>query len=128
MANVYTGVGIHWGVGSSGITSFGTFKLQTTDHTKKSKVEEITDGDGNTVGKVYYDLMEEGTFEYIPTGVSSGSITPTLPNVGDKFTVTDTVYTQLAATNWLVDEVNIKRSNTSAMKVSVKCSKYAAIT
>lgn len=128
MANIYKGVGCHWGVTSSTATAFGTMKLQTRDHTLKSESETIKDADGVTVSKVYYDPTQEATFEYVATAVSGGVAAPTLPACGDIFTVVDSVYTQIASTAWLVDDVSTKSSNTSAMRVTVKCTRYPSIT
>lgn len=128
MANIYKGIGIHWGVSSSGCTAFGTMKLQTRDHTLKSESETIKDADGVTVSKIYYDPTQECTFEYIPSGASGGAVTPTLPACGDVITVTDSAYTQVASTAWLVDDVSTKSSNTGVMRVTVKCTRYPSIT
>ena len=128
MANIYKGVGVHWGVVSSGATAFGTMKLQTRDHTLRSEMETVRNADGVTEAKVYYDPTQEATFEYIPSGASGGAITPTLPAIGDVVTVTDSVYTQVAATNWLVDDVSTRSSNTGVMRVTVRMSRYPSIT
>ena len=128
MANIYKGVGVHWGVTSTGATAFGTMRLQTRDHTRKTESELVKDADGVTVSKVFYDPTAEATFEYVATAASGGAAAPTLPACGDVITVTDAVYTQIAGTNWLCDEVSTKSSNTSAMRVTVKCTQYPAIT
>ncbi len=128
MANIYKGVGVHWGVNSTGVAAYGTFKLQSRDHTLKSEMETVRDAEGTTVSKVYYDPNEEATFEYIPTGASGGGVTPTLPACGDMVTVTDAAYTRIANTNWLVDEVSTKSSNTSVMRVTVRMTRYPSIT
>lgn len=128
MANIYKGVGVHWGVTSSGATAFGTMKLQTRDHTLKSDMDTIRDADGVTVAKIYYDPTQEASFEYIPTGASGGAVTPTLPTIGDVVTVTDSTYTQIAATNWLVDDVSTRSSNTGVMRVTIRMTRYPQIT
>lgn len=128
MANIYKGVGCHWGVGSTGASAFGTMKLQTRDHALKSEMESIRDATGVTVAKIYYDPTEEATFEYIPSGVSGGTVTPTLPAIGDLITVTDSTYTQIAGTNWICEDVSTKSSNTGVMRVSIRMVKYPEIT
>lgn len=128
MPNIYKGVGCHWGVSSSTVSTV-TGKFQSRDHSKKSETDAIKDGDGVTVGKVYFDPTEEASFEYIPTSVTvNGDLTPTLPAIGDLLTVTDTKYTAIAATNWLVEDVSTKSSNSAAMRVSLKLTKYPQIT
>lgn len=128
MANIYKGVGCHWGVSSSGAVAFGTMKLQTRDHSLKREMESVRDATGVTVAKIYYDPTQEATFEYIPSAASGGTVTPTLPAIGDIVTVTDSVYTQVAATNWLVEDVSTKSSNTGVMRVTVRMVNYPEIT
>jgi hypothetical protein len=128
MAAIFNGVGAHWGVSSTTCTAFGTFKLQSRDHKKKSETEMVKDADGVTVSKIFFDPSQEATFEYIPTSATAtGSVTPTMPAIGDKLTVADTIY-PISASNWLVDEVSTKSSNTSVMKVTVQLSQYPQIT
>lgn len=127
MANIYRGVGVHWGVGTTtAIVAFGTFKLQTRDYSKKSEMETLKDSTGVTVAKIYYDPTEEATFEYIPSAASGGVAAPTLPAIGDLITVVDTV-SGVAGTTWLCDDVSTKSSNTSCMRVTVRMTKYPEI-
>jgi len=128
MANVYKGIGVHWGVNSSTL-SVVTGKFQTREHEKKAEMEVIRDGDGTTVGKVYYDPNESATFEFYPSSATpGGQVAPILPNIGDMLTVTDSVYTGIASSYWLVEGVDTKSANNGAMKVNIKLAKYPAIT
>jgi hypothetical protein len=129
MANVYHGVGVHWGTSSTTSTTLGTLKLQSRDHEKKSEMEAVKDGDGITVGKIYYDQMDEATFEYIPTSSTvNGTLTPTLPAIGDLISISDTTYTAIAGATWICESVSTKSSNTSALRATVKLVKYQSIT
>ena len=128
MANIYKNVGVHWGT-SSTTTSIVSGQLQTRDHTKKADMEEIKNGDGNVVGKVYYNQTDDATFEWIPTSATvNGTLTVTLPAIGDKITVSDSIYADIAKTNWLVEEVSTKSSNTSCLKATAKLTAYPNIT
>lgn len=133
MANIYKGVGCHWGVGSTTYT-LTNGKLQTRDHGKKSEKESIKDADGVTVNVTYYDPNEEATFEVVTTGsAGTGNVIPVIPACGDVVTFTDAVYTAISGsatgTNvWLVDDVSTKGSNTAALRVTVKCIRYTGIT
>ncbi len=121
----YNGVGIQFGVTSSMSTVTGV--LQTRDHGYESDKEIVRNGIGDTVSATYYDLRETATFDFVTTGASGGVVTATFPAVGDKVTVVDTIYTQIANTNWLVDNVDTKGSNTTALRVSLKMTRYPAI-
>ena len=131
MANIYKGVGVSWGVGSTAVTTvFGTFKLQSRDAGLTSETEMLKDENGVTAAKVYFDQKTEATFEYCPTDASAGgAVAPTLPTIGAIFTVTDTTAaTYIAGTTWLCDDVQVKSSNTSITRVTVKATKYPGIT
>jgi len=132
VSNIYKGVGINFGVSSSVCAQFGTFTLQSRDIGFTSETELIKNSDGNTIAKVYFDQKREGTFEYIPLGASGGANAPTLPAIGDVATVTDSVTPAVAwfatGSNWLVDDVQVKSSNTSATRVTVKMTSYPLIT
>jgi hypothetical protein len=102
--------------------------FQTRDHTYLSEKEVIRNGTGESVAKIYYDPTQEATFTYVATGASGGAVSVTVPTIGDFATVTDNGYTAIAATTWLVDEVSTAGSNTGAVRVTVKLTKYPSIT
>lgn len=126
---VVRGVGVHWGVSTTGVTGAGTFKLQSTDHNQGSDSDIVHDASGFAVNKTYYNFNESATLDVVVTGsANSASVAPTLAKPSDIITITDSVYTQLAGTDWLVDSVSIKRSNTSAMRVTYSLTRYPLIT
>lgn len=133
MANIYKGIGCHWGVGST-TYSLTNGKLQTRDHTRTDEKEIVKDEDGVSVGKIYYDPNETATLEVVITGSAGvGTVSPTLPAIGDAVTLTDTVYTQVSGsatgTNvWLVTDVASRSSNTSAMRVTISLLRYGGLT
>lgn len=122
----YRGVGVNFGVSSSLAAVTGAF--QTRDHGYRADNELIRNGSGDAVEKTFYNANEEASFEYVATGASGGAVTVTVPAVGDLMTITDPTYTAIAATNWIVDSVDVKGSNTTATRVTVKLNKYGAIT
>ncbi len=125
----YSGVGVTWGTSHTGITSaFGTFVLKSSGLKKDSKVTELENGDGDTVSVVWSNLVKTATFEYIPAGgTATGSFAPTVPNQGDKLTVTDTIQTDIAGTNWYVMSADEKSSNTDFLMVTVECKAWPNI-
>lgn len=126
---IYRGVDVHWSVKSTSITGAGIFKLQSTDHGLQADTEIVQDGSGFACNKTYYNFNETATLEVVITGAgATGAVTPVLAEPSDIITITDIVYTQLAGTDWLVDSVSIKRSNTTAMRVTYSLSRYPLIT
>jgi hypothetical protein len=115
---LYHGIGVNFGLSSSLANISGAF--QTRDHTYQSGNEIISDGLGGLVEKTYYGQYETATFEYVATGTGvSGTVAVTLPSQGATLTVTDTQYTQISGSSWLVEKVSTKGSNTTAIRVTV---------
>lgn len=123
----FHGVGVNFGVSSSLAGVTGAF--QTEDNTDASSNEKIMDGGGTFQNASYYGFFQEATFEYVATGAGpSGTIAVTKPAVGDILVVTNTTHTQIAGTNWIVENVDTKGSNTTAHRVTVKLWRADAIT
>ena len=123
----YHGVGVNWGIGSTLNTATGQF--QTRDHSYESEVEVIKTGLGDTIEKTWHDIHETATFEYVATGAGpGGAVAVVMPSIGDLLTITDTQYSQIAGSTWLVDGVDTKGSNSSAVRVTCKLSRYPLIT
>jgi hypothetical protein len=120
-------VGVSFGISSSIGSVSGAF--QTLTHNQKAEIEQVRNGDGATVTKVFYDPSEEATFEYVAIG-SNGSkdAVVTSGSVGSFVTVTDAQYAGIAGTTWLVDDVTINGSNTTSKRVTLKLTRYPAIT
>ncbi len=123
MAN-YHGIAVNFGVSSSVASATGLF--QTVDHNVNVENELIRDGSGEYVEKTYFGTNEEATFEYVATaaGGPAGNAAVTFPTPGINVTVTDTSYTNIAGTSWLVDGVTVKGSNTTAKRVTLKLTRY----
>ena|ERR1035437_3352882 len=126
--NVYHGVNINFGIGSTITSVTGLF--QTNDHGIESDNEIIRDGNGNEIEKTFYGFKQTATFDYVATqaGSPTGTATVTYPTIGTMVTVADTNYTNIAGTNWLIDNVDSKRSNTAAVRVTIKMTAYPQIT
>ncbi len=128
--NVYKGVGVQFGTKDTTVTtnpgiSF-TGSLQTRDVSNEADMEQIRDGAGQTIGKVYFDTKQVGTFEYVLTDAAAGGdITVLVPNVGDVMKVVDAKFTQINNTYWLIDSINTKGSNQAALRVSLKVTNYS---
>jgi len=124
---VFHGIAVNFGVSSSLASVTGLF--QTRDHNYRVSDELIMDGLGTYQTKNYYAFVEEANFEYVATGngTASGTATVLMPSASAQLTVTDTQYTQIAGTTWLVDDVSTKGSNTTSVRVTCKLSRYPSI-
>jgi hypothetical protein len=121
------GSGVHFGVGSTSCTAFGTCKIQSTSHNQSFSEDKIADESGFTVNRTGYDFMETATLTYFATGTTGASdVTPTLPALMSTCTIVDTKYTQFAG-SWIVDSVATQRTNTGALQVTVNISRHALV-
>lgn len=125
------GVGIHWGVSSTGLTGYGWLLLQSTTHNLESEVERVQDSNGYTVTVVNYDHKETATLETIITGSADsatvGITVASVPQPGDSLTVTDSTYTLVSGSQWICGNPSISRGNTTFAKVSIPLTRYAKI-
>lgn len=129
MSNQYAGVGLHWGTDIVPSFISGQYKVQSSDWNRHTNKYTVDDGDGNTVGLVYYNATENLTIEFIPTSSSSinGNLNPTFPSIGTEVTVTDANFTADAGTNWFLDDISTKRTNKGALVATLKLSRYDSI-
>jgi hypothetical protein len=127
MINTYHGVGINFGIAPT--VTYVTGLFQTNDHGLTADTEIIRDGTGAEVEKTFYAFKSTGTFEYVASGTGpSGTVAVTYPAVGAMVSVSDSNYSNLNATNWIVDSVDVKRSNVAAVRVTLKMTLYPSIT
>lgn len=123
----YHGTSVNFGVSSSLAGVTGAF--QTRGNAYASSNESVMDGLGSYVQDTTYAVHETATFEYVATAASGGgAAVVTLPVVGDLLTVTDNNYSQIAQTNWIVRNVDVKGSNTTATRVTVNLWRATGIT
>lgn len=133
MANTFLGVSIKFGAAdTTTLTGFasGTFILQDEDHEKDASVDDVNDGDGITVQRTIYNPKEKATFAFVYKGSNNAAVTSALssatwfPAIGAIGTVTNTVEVAIAGTNWIIAKVSKKRSNTSAMRVTLELERF----
>ena len=128
IAQTYYGLDIAWGLGSSSVAIPNVTGIyQSIDHELKLDENEIRDQRGNVVAWVGYNPTETATLEYVATdgSTASGSATITYPDRGTKISIAaDGV---ISGSGWIVQSDVIKRTNTDACKVTLKCIRYLGI-
>lgn len=125
------GIGVHWGVSSTGITGYGSLAINGTTQGLEADTATATDGDGFVVADVTYNHRETATLETWVSG-SADAVNATvaqanLPQTGDQLTITDSVYTLFAGSNWIVGSVGVTRAATDLAKASISLRRYAKI-
>lgn len=127
----FAGVGVHWGVNSTGITGFGALVITSTDQSMEADTETATDPFGYVVTDITYNHRETATLETWISGSSGGGAVvvanTSYPQPGDTVTIVDAVATGLAGTTWIAGGASVRRSNTSMAKVSIPLRRYAKI-
>lgn len=129
-AQVYQGINISWGLGGTDYTITGVGALfQTSDTELKYDEMEIKDQRGNVQAWVGYNPIDSGTVEYVVTasGTSYGTASMTYPTHGSKITIGASSDEPISGSNWIVQTVTVRKSNTDAAKVSLKVIRYKSI-
>lgn len=125
--SLFRGVRVNIGIDSEFIGVQGAFQLR--DHRTAISSEEIKNVNDQTISKVYWDYKEEASYVYIAIALGNSPFQApvTFPRIGRGVTVIDHDYPQIAG-RWLVDEIETRSSNQSALRVIVKLSRYPLIT
>lgn len=129
-AQVYQGVNLSWGIGETDYSISGVTGLfQTSDTEMKYDELEVRDQRGNVVAWVGYNPNDSCTLEYIvkDTGSLSGNAATTYPTQGAKVLVGTSANDPISGSNWIIQSVAIRRTNTDAAKVTLKAVRYKGI-
>jgi len=117
------GVGVQWAISSSVVGVTGS--IQTRDHEINAESEVIYNQQGEVIGKDYFTKSEAATFTFVVTGAaSSATVSFTAPEIGTKLSIADPIYTPIAHTTWLLDNVSTAGTNKGALRVTYKMSYY----
>jgi hypothetical protein len=130
-AQVYLGTNISWGLGGTEYTISGVGALfQTSDAELKYDEMEVKDQRGNVKAWVGYNPVDTGTLEYVvnSSGTSYGTASMTYPTQGTQITIGASADEPISGSNWIVQTVTVRKSNTDAAKVSLKVIRYKGIT
>ena len=125
----FHGVNISWGTPISS-SAFATCIVQSGDADSTADMTPIKNQYGYTVATVQADPKRNATFSMIISNASAaaGDATVTKPNIGDLITVTTTSDSLYAGTNWIVTDVSVKATNTSAAVLDIKAVAFPAVT
>jgi len=130
------GVSISFGIGTTIWGVNGMF--QSREHHYIANSEEITDGGDTTISKIYWNYREEASFVYVAYQPAHNyyDAAVQVPQIGSFVSVSDSIYPAVSSDGgynyainsargqWLVDDVSVSNSNTTAVRVSVKLSRY----
>lgn len=134
MPVIQKGMGVAWGVTTSGYTYTGsatTLNVKTTEQnlTRDAELVEIKDGNGETTGLVFFNPTTEITLRVYPFNATtlSGAATAgaVLPAVGDKFAITDASDASIAGSDYVVIRVGKTRSQGAQVEFDITVKKYA---
>lgn len=132
MSVIQKGIGVAWGVSSSGFTytaSATVLKVVPTGQSfrKTSKNFECSNKDGETNGKVFFDQRQTLTLRCYPsdTTLALANTANVLPAPGDKFVVTDANDPDIAGT-YVVEECGKERVNNGITTFDITIIEYVA--
>lgn len=132
MANVFIKLGMLWGFPggpSATLTGLGSLsQIQGLDFSAKAQKDEVKDGTGNTSGVVYSDEVHNASLDFIMSNTATidGSMPiSSVPSPGALITLVDSLMVPMGKV-WLLDDVNITRSNTKAAVAKLTLCRYIA--
>ncbi len=118
------GVGLNFGIDSTIINVNGAF--QTREHHYEVDKREIKDGGETVVSLAYSNPREEATFSYIAIQLFAtpfGNAFVSIPVIGSRIQIIDQRYPRIAGF-WVCDDIQLNNSNITAVKVSLRLSRY----
>lgn len=128
----FYGINIAWGLGSGSMSATNcTGIFQSVEHDNKIDIWEGRDQRGNVVAWGGYNPTETCVIEYFVSDASaaSGSASPTFgTNVCQQAAkITIGAGFPVSGTSWIIDDVLIRATNTDAMKITLKGTRYPGI-
>ena len=127
------GYAISWGLGATTYTVGPAVVLpQSADTELGYDFYQARDGRGTTVSVVSYDPHDSMNLEFIViqgTGSYDG-ITASLsyPTQGTMITLSGPDSSDpVAGSNWIVQSLTLRRTNTEASKIALKCVRYGGV-
>lgn len=129
-AQAYAGLNINWGLGATDYAISGVSAVfQTSDVELKYDETEVRDQRGNVKAWVGYNPTDAATLEYVvaTTASAAGNAAVSYPSQGTKISITAGTDEPVSGSNWIVQSVTVRKANTDACKVSLKCIRYASV-
>ena len=130
-AQQYWGVSINWGLGPTAMTILSVGMLvQTNDDELSYDKWEGRDQRGGVVAVAFYNPHDTATVEWISTtsgSYDSGDASITYPTQGSMITIGAESSDPVSGSNWLVDSIMVRKSNTDACKIQLKITRYAGV-
>lgn len=139
------GVGVVFGVSGMTFTGFGTITgIHNKNHTyrRESDSKEIRNGDGDVVGKVYYNERRTMTLEVVPAGADintsqtnavnllgfGGTPAPpgTIVTVAEADTQLDPIWETPHSGAWLLENMEMRRTDTDEALITLELMQYTA--
>lgn len=136
MANIPNGTAVNFALSGTVLSStstdtgIGTGLMQSIDHTKERDKLEIHDEGGILVTRIWFNPGEKATLTYFTkgSGLADAITQATLPDIGTFATVaTCNQYPALNKTTWEVVGATMKKTNTTAMEVTLQVEFHAGI-
>lgn len=133
LPQAYHGINLNWGLGLTTVVITGATGLyQSVDTELSTELQVARDQRGNVQGNVWFNPNDTATVEYVVTDAGSppsGSAAYTYPTQGGMISVTaGTASDPFTGSNWQVESVTFKESNTDAAKISLKLHRWPGVT
>lgn len=126
MAVTQTGIGVVWGVGNITLTGFHatepTGKNQSVNGERTANVHDILDGNGEKVGRIFFDGMKKVTINVVPSAATKAlaltNMEKYLPAPGTPITLSDSDVTS-GTFEQVYSLINVKCNRSNDKEVTI---------
>lgn len=124
-------VNIFWAFGGNAYSASNVYAIpQRMDFNQQSDKATYQDDRGNTIAPVYFNPHDDWSFEYLTTdsNTAAGNAAISSIPVGTMFSVTGGATAgPVTGSNWIVDNNSFAFTNTDALKITLKASRYPLV-
>lgn len=136
MAAIQKGVGVVWGISTTGYTytGSGTLRTQTQGINHEADSDETRDENGEVINETTYNLREQVTLAVVPSGatMAAAATANILPKPGDEIKIIDPgdpdVGSATPGKSYSVLSASKAKSNVARVTIDITARRWAGIT
>ncbi len=134
MPEIQKGVGVVWGISSTGITytGSGTLRIQSQALSKSADEDETRNEAGEVVNHTTYNLREEISLTVVPSGatMAAAKASNIVPDPGEELKIIDTdleIGASSPGKSYMVISASMNKTNNGKATIEITARRYAGI-
>lgn len=135
MAETQRGVGVVWGISTSGVTysGSGTLRHQSQQFSRSADSDETRDELGEVINVTTYNQQQELQLTVVPSGstMAAAKSSNIVPVPGEKILIIDSVDTEVGAASpgkeYMVVSASKSKSNTGKTTIEITAKRWTGI-